>query len=328
MGKLVSVIIPAHNSKNTIYDSIKSILNQTYSNFEIIIIDNGSTDNLQDYLIDTFNNNYNIHYYFIEIANASKARNFGILKAKGEYIQFLDSDDIISRDKLQNQVILLEKYNASLVFCNTYRFDNIGSIESGICSRINDISSDTIQISLETFLTSLFVKSGVKMIAVHAFLVKRSLLVSTGPWNEVISLDDDGEYFFRVYMNVDKIIYDSHSISFYRFSPNYSLSNTSLTKGIKSEFFSIESKKKHLLNSDKVSDYLKRKIVRNLQSIFVYKYILLKNSKEFQIINNDLNSNFNGFNNLLWPRKITRIASAFFGNKLLFKIKLWISSRR
>jgi glycosyltransferase involved in cell wall biosynthesis len=324
LNNLISVIIPAHNSKNTIYDSINSVLNQTYKNFEIIIIDNGSTDNLYEYLKNTFDNNIHIRYYFIEIANASKARNFGISKAVGDYIQFLDSDDVISKDKFQNQITLLEKYNASLVFCNTYKFKDFCSIQSGDCYRIDDISSDIIELPIKNFLDFLFVKDGIKMIAVHAFLAKRSLILSTGKWNEEISLDDDGEYFFRVYLKIDKIIYDSNSISYYRISHSNSLSNTSLTKGIRSEFLSIESKKKQLLNSITVLETLKKQIVRNLQSAYLYKYIDFRDYKEFQTIYDDLFNNFSGFNNSMWPRKITRLISSFisFNSIVMLKLKL------
>jgi hypothetical protein len=160
------------------------------------------------------------------------------------------------------------------------------------------------------------------MITPHAFLIKRSLVLNAGNWNEDISLDDDGEYFFRVYLKVNKIIFDSFSISFYRFSQNHSLSNTSLTKGIKSEFISIESKKYHLLNSNKISGSLKHGILRNLQSMFVYKYSFFSNSVEFQKIMQDLNTNFNGFNNSLWPRNSTKFIAKITSAKLIFNIKL------
>ena len=324
LNNLISVIIPAHNSKYTIYDSINSVLNQSYKNFEIIIIDNGSTDNLREYLKTTFNNNSHIHYYYIETANASKARNFGITKAVGDYIQFLDSDDIISQDKFKNQITLLEKYNASLVFCNTYKFKDFRSLQSGNCYRIDDISSDIIQLPIKNYLESLFVKNGIKMIAVHAFLVKKSLILSAGIWDEDISLDDDGEYFFRVFLKIDKIIYDSISISYYRISHKYSLSNTSLTKGIKSEFKSIESKKKQLLLSIKVSETLKKQIIRNIQSAYLYKYIEFREYTEYQTIYSDLINNYSGFNNSLWPRKITRMISNFisFNSIITLKLKL------
>ena len=306
---LVSVIIPLYNAEKSISETIYSVTSQSYYNWEIIIINDGSTDKSLS-IIKSFESE-KIKVISVENGGASRARNIGISIAKGDYIQFLDSDDIISHDKLRNQVALLEKYNASIVFCNTFRFDDIGSIQCGVYSRINDFSSATIQLSTEDFLYRLFIKDGIKMIAVHAFLVKRSLILSAGTWNENISLDDDGEFFFRVYLKVDRILYDSLSICFYRFSNINSLSNTSLIKGLKSEFESIESKKYHLLNSNRVSGVRKKQILRNIQSIYLYKYFLLRNCKEYKTFYDDLFCNNSGFNKSLWPRKITRFLSYF-----------------
>ena len=320
---LVSVIIPLYNAEKYISETINSVISQSYNNWEIIIVNDGSTDN--SLCIAQSFESEKIKIISVNNGGASRARNIGFENSNGEFIQYLDSDDFISHDKFQNQVILLEKYNASLVFCNTYRFDEAFSTRSVEYSRINDISSDTIQLAIEIFLDNLFLNDGVKMIAVHSFLVRRSLILSAGKWNENITLDDDGEFFFRLYLKNDKIIYDSLSISFYRLSQNDSLSNISLTKGIKSEFISIESKKYHLLNSVKISEFLKLSVIRNLQSIFVYKYNLFRNSLEFQIINLDLNSNFNGFNNSLWPRYITKLIAKITSATLIFNLRLLIN---
>jgi glycosyltransferase involved in cell wall biosynthesis len=105
--KLISVIIPTYNRNKVILRSIESVLKQTYSNFEIIIIDDGSTDKTELLLNDLVINN-KIHYYKTENLGVSHARNLGVSKASGEWIAFLDSDDEWLPHKLQTQIEYLE----------------------------------------------------------------------------------------------------------------------------------------------------------------------------------------------------------------------------
>ena len=106
--KLISVIIPAHNTAHYIGRAIRSVLAQTYRNFEIIVVDDCSSDNLAE-VIAQFNDKH-IHYIRHEInRGGSAARNTGLNIAKGEYIAFLDSDDEWFADKLQKQLDLFQK---------------------------------------------------------------------------------------------------------------------------------------------------------------------------------------------------------------------------
>lgn len=106
-NELVSVIIPTYNRANLILQAVKSVLNQTYKNFEIIIVDDGSSDNTED-VINVIHDN-RIRYIKHAInKGASAARNTGIREAKGKYIAFQDSDDHWLPDKLEKQVKRIE----------------------------------------------------------------------------------------------------------------------------------------------------------------------------------------------------------------------------
>lgn len=107
---LVSVIIPTYNRANTITETVRSVLNQTYDKFEIIIIDDGSTDNTKDSVLKI--DDLRIRYFWHEHTGLPAiSRNIGLKMAGGEYIAFLDSDDIWLPQKLEKQVQFLKDYS-------------------------------------------------------------------------------------------------------------------------------------------------------------------------------------------------------------------------
>ncbi len=119
--QLISVIIPTYNRANVILNAIKSVENQTFSNWEILIIDDGSTDNTYD-IVKPFLKNKKIRYYYQENNGVCSARNYGIKKAKGDYLSFLDSDDSFLESKLKTCFNTINKVNADLVLCNIFEY--------------------------------------------------------------------------------------------------------------------------------------------------------------------------------------------------------------
>lgn len=111
----VSVIIPVYNSEKFIKDCLESILNQTYKDFEIIIVNDGSTDNSENIIMNYLQDD-RVQYYCIKNEGVSSARNFGILKSKGEYISFVDSDDIVDKHFLEIMIRELEKNDSTVSF--------------------------------------------------------------------------------------------------------------------------------------------------------------------------------------------------------------------
>lgn len=121
---LVSIVIPTYNRKVLLERAIQSVLKQTYQNIEIIIIDDGSTDGTREYMSHYLRKYQNIiKYYYKENGGVSSARNFGIRKAKGEYISFLDSDDIIYPEKINKQMQALSSYQADVCYCSYHLVD-------------------------------------------------------------------------------------------------------------------------------------------------------------------------------------------------------------
>lgn len=118
MSSLVSIITPCYNSSSFISQTINSVLSQTYTNWEMLIIDDCSTDNSAEIIKKYSEKDPRIKYLKTDIASGSptKPRNMGILNAKGRFIAFLDSDDIWLSNKLELQLPLFIESNVAIVY--------------------------------------------------------------------------------------------------------------------------------------------------------------------------------------------------------------------
>lgn len=114
MEELVSIIIPIYNSQNKIRKTIQSVVNQTYSNLQILLIDDGSTDQSLSICHHFKNFDERIEIYTGENKGVSHARNVGLKVSKGKYIYFIDSDDYIKISTIETLVMNMERYNADI----------------------------------------------------------------------------------------------------------------------------------------------------------------------------------------------------------------------
>ncbi len=116
-NNLISIIVPTHNRAWCIERAIKSILDQSSKNWELIIVDDGSTDNTQE-VVNTYLSDSRISYFHKENGGVGSARNFGVSKAKAKYVTFLDSDDELMNNaifQMEKDIPLLSKKNVSIL---------------------------------------------------------------------------------------------------------------------------------------------------------------------------------------------------------------------
>ena len=125
MNALVSLIIPTFNRAALIEETLQSVVSQTYLNWECIVVDDGSLDNTRQIIKKWTNRDNRFQYILCENKGVSNARNIGIQTSKGEFIQFLDSDDILETNKLKFQIsILNNNTNIDIVYGSSrYFFD-------------------------------------------------------------------------------------------------------------------------------------------------------------------------------------------------------------
>lgn len=122
---LVSIIVPAFNRAKTLPATIISILNQTYKNIELIIVDDYSSDGTTDIVNSFIENDNRVHYYKLDKnRGACFARNYGFTKSKGEFIALMDSDDVCHLDRIQKQLNHAIDTNADFCFCGINRKEN------------------------------------------------------------------------------------------------------------------------------------------------------------------------------------------------------------
>ena len=128
---LISIIVPVYNAEKFIKETIETVLNQTINNFELILVDDISTDNSSKIIEEYKKKDSRIKYVKLEKKGlASGARNRGVLEAKGEYICFLDADDLWIKDKLEKQLLFMKKNNCAFSFTG-YEFANNKGIPNG-----------------------------------------------------------------------------------------------------------------------------------------------------------------------------------------------------
>ena len=129
MEDLISVVIPVYNVKPYLERCINSVVNQTYKNLEIILVDDGSTDG-SDKICDDYSKKYkNIEVIHKKNGGLSDARNVGIENAHGQYIQFIDSDDYVNNKMIEILYNNLKNTNSDISVCRPYSFSNVSEIK-------------------------------------------------------------------------------------------------------------------------------------------------------------------------------------------------------
>lgn len=238
--KLISVIMPAYNCAKYISEAIESVLSQTYKNLEIIVVNDGSIDNTED-ILQPFTNSGLINYFSQENKGPSAARNRGLKEGKGEYVAFLDADDLWNKDKLEKSVNFLEKNNFDWVCTSMIKFKQNGE---KFIKRIPD-NSFALNFStkeVKQLTNGIFFFSSV---AVHTptIIVKRMCFDKVGMFDESFLICEDTDLWLRFEEAGFRGGYLDEPLTIYRYNEK------SLTKGRKVDGLEESAKvaKKHAL---------------------------------------------------------------------------------
>jgi glycosyltransferase involved in cell wall biosynthesis len=252
--------MPAFNAESWIHESIASVLGQSHSNLQVIVVDDGSTDSTRDKLESISDSRVVILAQ--DNRGAAAARNRALEIADGELVQFLDADDLLATDKIQRQIVALrESVPRSIASCAWGHFTNDPETAEFSAEPVWSVPDPT-----QWLITSL---SGGGMMQTAAWLTPRELVDEAGPWNESLTLHDDGEYFSRVLLIADRNVFVSDTKVFYR-GVLASLSRQRSAKDIASACLVCELRHRHLLA--KMDSPGSRKAIATQYAQFVYEH--------------------------------------------------------
>ena len=204
MKYLVSIIVPMYNSEKYIVRCIDSLLEQSYENIEIIVVDDGSSDNGVDIIKKYSDNRINIYQKKNE--GVSATRNFGIEKSNGDFLLFVDSDDYVSKDIVEIMVDKIKNIN-SMVFCNN---DEIWSnrVEKRIL-----FTGDNVQLDKTNVLR--VIASGKAGLVCSKLVSNRVIKENNIMFDKNLKVGEDQLFFLKVAQYTKEFKYVNKSLYFY-----------------------------------------------------------------------------------------------------------------
>lgn len=233
MSLTVSVIVPCYNQASYLGDTLESILNQTYPNWECFIVNDGSTDHTEAVALAWCDKDSRFSYLFKENGGLSSARNTGLAVSKGKYIQFLDSDDLIVQDKFELQILDLQESQISV--SDYFPFQD-GKKDLLVKHRyLSPFFSET-NFKKEIILDWEYRKS----FPPHCALFKKELLDNYNlKFNELLPNHEDWEFWVKLFYYSKNIFNNTEVLAFYRIrkesmSTDYKLMREGFTLAAKS----------------------------------------------------------------------------------------------
>jgi len=214
MSELITIITPVYNVEKFITETIESVLKQTYSNWELILVDDGSTDKSSEICKQYQTKDNRIKYIYKKNAGQAAARNLGIKKAKGKYITFLDSDDFYTKYKLAEHFIDIKENPADFYYGAGYmlfenRTENKTEIYNWFYGKYSGIE----------FFKILYHSCAVN---INSVCVKKEIFESIGYFDELSELrgTEDWDLWLRIALNVRSIYGNPTPNVYYRIHDN------------------------------------------------------------------------------------------------------------
>jgi len=193
---LISVIVPCYNYGNFLPITLNSIRHQTYQNWECIIVNDGSTDNTEQVAKEFSFQDKRFKYFYQANKGLSAARNTGIKQSKGDYIQFLDADDLIEPKKLEEQILVLKENPTYDIIYSSVRYfrNHIPDERLFSMNRVNKNWMPNVSGNGKKVLKYLLHRN---IMAANCPVVKRSVFDKVGFFNENLRFLEDYEFWVR-----------------------------------------------------------------------------------------------------------------------------------
>ncbi len=316
---MVSIVVPVYNMAQYLERSVNSLLKQTYKDIEIILVDDGSTDECPR-ICDDFANKYDIiRTVHKENGGLSSARNCGIENAKGEFIIFPDPDDWVSEDYIMDLVFLNEQFQTQLEVSSYYIVDEKSQIENNICH-------SNVVLSKNEAVKSMLIGGGINGFAWNK-LYHMDIIVNNGlRFDEELGMAQDLHFAVRYVLLCDKISL-SNKPTYYYFQHTGGVTNpkAKLTPRKKSGLKTYEKLLDIVHNDCPESEPLIHSTIANMSMQFIYIYYNSKmDDKEFlNILRTNVKENKSYFLSNKYYKKSHKILGtfAFINPKLYYLLR-------
>lgn len=203
MSPKISIIVPCYNQGSYLDECLQSVLEQSYTNWECIIVNDGSTDNTDTLAKNWADKDSRFHYLYKENGGISSARNAGLEKASGDYIQFLDSDDLIHREKFAKSLSGAKEYPLILsqftIYTNSTHYPSYNRIEKDFATFENIVFGWNLNFT----------------IPIHCALISRKLLEGF-MFDPALSINEDWLMWIYITKNNPEVLLIDEPLAHYR----------------------------------------------------------------------------------------------------------------
>lgn len=207
----VSIIIPCYNQAEFIEETLLSVFNQEHNQWECLLIDDGSTDNTAEIVKKWVEKDNRFQYYKKENNGVSAARNFGLQKAKGEFIQFLDSDDLLAPNKIALSLKSIQEQDVDIVCTNYFMF-------SKSITKTRPPFSQLGKFEFNYYNLARYWNDGFT-VPIHCWFFKATLLENID-FPEGVTAQEDWVMWLRIFQNSPKTYFIGKHLAFYRINPH------------------------------------------------------------------------------------------------------------
>jgi glycosyltransferase involved in cell wall biosynthesis len=230
--QLVSVCIPAYNAEKYIAECIESVLGQSYPNIEIVAVNDGSSDRTADVL--RLYESKGVKVFHQRNQGQCAAANAAYKACSGGLIKFMDADDLLSKDFIKHQVKRLEDRTDAIASAGWGRFynDDLSTFHLNPESVWRDMKP------VDWLVESMW--NGPNMMQCALWLVPRAILNRAGLWDERLSLINDFDFFIRVLLAADEVLFTHETVLYYRSGSQSSLSGQKSKKAYQSAYLSTQ----------------------------------------------------------------------------------------
>lgn len=303
----ISVIIPVYNAEKTISKCLDSIINQSYSDLEIIVVNDGSNDNSHNICLEYADKNEKIKYYYNENHGVSYSRNFGVNKATGEFITFVDSDDYLELDTYET----LKKYLNDDIDFIRYNFESVGG--KSFSNNLYDLKNKTIGKNEKEMIYNHFLVFENPIPNLVMLLIIKKELAKKISFNEKLTMMEDVDYYLQLFLESKKMLFvDEKKYKYYVNPGSVTHSEKNISKNIYGivDTNSVINKKCENVFEKKFVDKINANHLRIISNILInskikysfYKNIiddLNKKNNFTYMLNNYDNNSMNNYNCLI-----------------------------